>query len=74
MQQNFGTQKINYEKNYIHGKLYTHTHISKAESRLSKQLLSNFQGDNSCDLNQVEAEVKDGAAYKKSRTDQKVCV
>ena len=40
-------------------------HTPKAESRLSKQLLSNFQADNSCDHKQVEAEVKNGVAYKK---------
>ena len=33
-------------------------HIPKVESGLSKQLLSNFQADNSCNRKQVEAEVK----------------
>ena len=33
-------------------------HIPKAESGLRKQLLSNFQADNSCYRKQVEAEAK----------------
>ena len=33
-------------------------HIPKAESGLSKQLLSNFQADNSCDRKLVEAKTK----------------
>ena len=37
----------------------------KAESGLSKQLLSNFRDENSCDHNQLEAEVKNRVAYKK---------
>ena len=48
--------------------------IPKAESGLSKQLLGNFQDDNSHDHKQVEAEAKNGVAYKNSFTDQKVYV
>ena len=38
-------------------------HFLKAESGLSKQLLSNFQADNPCDRKQVEAKVKNQKAY-----------
>ena len=38
----------------------------KAESGLSKQLLNNFQAENSCDCKQLEAEVKNRVAYKKN--------
>lgn len=49
-------------------------HITEAESRLrSKQLLSNFQADISCEV-KIKAEVKNGVALKKCRTDQKVYV
>ena len=37
----------------------------KDESGLSKQLISNFQTENSCELEQLEAWVKNGVAYKK---------
>ena len=33
------------------------------ESGLSKQLLSNFRAENSCELQQLDAEVKDGVFY-----------
>ena len=41
-------------------------HIPKAESGLSKQLLSNFQADNSCDRKLVEAKTKMMLLIKKS--------
>ena len=37
----------------------------EAESRLSKQLLGNFQTESSIDHRLLEAEVKNGVAYKK---------
>ena len=46
-------------------------HIPKTESGLSKQLLSNFQADNSCNCKQVETKQKNGVAYKKRCADQK---
>ena len=33
------------------------------ESRLSKQLLSSFRAENSCERQQLDAEVKDGVFY-----------
>ena len=38
----------------------------KAESGLSKQLLSNFQAKKLCDRKQLEAEVKNAVTYKTS--------
>ena len=43
-------------------------HIPDAKSRLRKQLLSNFQDDNSCDRKHVKAAVNNRVAYKKCRT------
>ena len=40
-------------------------HIPKPGRGLSKQLLSNFQVDNSCNRKHVEAKSKNGVAYKK---------
>ena len=40
----------------------------EAEIELSKQLLGNFQVENSCDCKWLEAEVKNGVAYKKRVT------
>ena len=41
-------------------------YISKAKSGLSKQLLSNFEADNSCDRKLVEAKTKMMLLIKKS--------
>ena len=37
----------------------------KTGSRSSKQLLSNFQAENSCDRKQLKTEIKNGVAYNK---------
>ena len=38
-------------------------HIPKAESGSSKQIVSNFQADNSCDCKQVNVEGKNAFAH-----------
>ena len=47
-------------KNYIHTYIY-----QRPKVELSKQLLSNFQAENSCVHKQLEPQVKNGVAYKK---------
>ena len=49
-------------------------HKPKVESGLSKQMLSNFQADNSCNCKKVEAQVNIWVVHKKSCTNKKACV
>ena len=47
------------KKNFI-----TRIQQTRAESGLNKQLLGNYQTENLCNSKQLEAEVKNGVAYK----------